>query len=474
MWFGLAEDKIMPMCGGNVRTHLALTSALICGLAALSWSCGKDAHFAGRAPKGDRKGAESSAPFSDSQGRGKDGLQGQPSGGTSEEPSSSDGMGPVTSAGEPLGGGQEKTEAGLGFELLAGELQIAKPAAVDRSRRYLFVVDQSVSMQNVLADLQKGFGNLRSEDFPANAKIGVISTLIAEDPSADKLKMAPQIKSYVGNEVEPGFLELVTQKAIERFTGQTTVDQKYRSRFGKPGCRNGWFAPSETNADGDSCLSAHTQIVQSPSVCEPGMIAVQQYMLRHGKSAFESADDVNVIFVSDTEYPGCSRQDVAVREHTTQEFWGRSGQFKVGSMLDHFRKHTKAGVMQSLVFHAIVPLGKADEQLKCRESWTDDWAQDFYADLSRDSGGTLTDICTSTDYSAPLQKIFNNENSIQKVFDRDAGVPENAQVDSVEIDGVRSADFEVLDKGIFLPKLDANREHSIRIIYRVPVQPTTL
>lgn len=172
----------------------------------------------------------------------------------------------------------------------------------ERVSKVLIVIDNSVSMNPFLAKVNEGFVALAAEGVSAGSKIGVINSMVAVEPTGtENLTPAGGLKSYTGYEVEPGFQALVNDAAIQLFKGSTTPN--IASRFPLNGCGD-WFSPSETNAQGEACITAHVQIAATAIGCEPLLHAYSQFANRY-QNVFSDYEELDVIFVSDEKGPGC-------------------------------------------------------------------------------------------------------------------------------------------------------------------------
>ncbi|MBT3220721.1 MAG: hypothetical protein HN348_16665, partial [Proteobacteria bacterium] len=112
---------------------------------------------------------------------------------------------------------------------------------------YLFVIDNSVSMIEVLDRFQKGFQQLADESpFPSKARIAIMNSTPAH---LNNLKRPhPAVHYTRGLYLDPGFLRLVNQQGIETYRKVGRED--LAENFKIDGCSNAWFTPGEKNATG--------------------------------------------------------------------------------------------------------------------------------------------------------------------------------------------------------------------------------
>lgn len=250
---------------------------------------------------------------------------------------------------------------------------------------YLFVIDESVSMRHVMRHVRKGFASLRRKDvFPTGARVAVLYTTPA-DPT-DLSAPYPAQTRVGADTLVPGFLDLVDGPRIAAYVA--AAPKKYAARFKHPGC-TAWFAPTDKNAEGTSCLQAALQVPLLPGRFEAGLVALDQWLDKSaGTPRFRSGAAVNVVFVSDTHDPGADvDQDRAHPEAAADLVAERPdlGQLRarVTEPISAFR------------IHAIAPRGFCGER----------WDEASYFDVADDAGGVEADVCTTDDYRPILQQI---------------------------------------------------------------------
>lgn len=266
------------------------------------------------------------------------------------------------------------------------------PPIPKRVHDFMFVVDNSVSMDAVLDKMKKGFSTLSKSAFPEGSKIAFMTSNAAHGNN-----IHPEFNDYQGINYEPGFLKPVTGQDIERFVENSAVLSSVRNKYTiKEGC-DGWFAPSALTKGGSTCFAAHSQISLTPTYVEPLSYAFMQYMERHGANAFRPNADVHVIFVTDTQYIG-------VHKAAGEDLWEKSpknyGEIKEGITIFGL------GV-DSLTMHAIAPT--EEKKGTCSEPWiSNNYTFDgkpYYNVIAEQSGGISIDVCSATNYETILSKI---------------------------------------------------------------------
>lgn len=278
---------------------------------------------------------------------------------------------------------------------------------------YLFVIDDSVSMKQVLGRFRRGMRHLAEPGvFPQQARLAVLHTTPA-DP-ADPHRAHPAVRQNSEADLLPGFQELVDGAAIAAYL--TDAPAAFRARFPLAGCR-AWFAPADRSPDGPSCLQAHSQLGLVHSRAEAGLVALAQWL-----EALEAAEvpqfragaAVNVVFVSDTHDPGLppGARDTEVGQDLLE----------LQPTFDDLRDRLNVPVA-SLRVHAIAP------RARCGEAWD----VPAYHDVAEASGGVVADVCTLDDYSALVRKIAHSGARVQEPVVRLGRSPE--AVLSVTLDG---------------------------------------
>jgi hypothetical protein len=176
---------------------------------------------------------------------------------------------------------------------------------------YLFVMDNSVSMQDDIDKVAAGLSAISRDKFPAETQIGVMTTMAAVNPVAVSLTAHADInRAGYGAciDKEPGFLSLVTSTSVQAFKSCPNVPANYAKKYSEPACDSGWFKPFDLNSNGKRCFTAALQNPQHTVGCEPGLLALEQIIKRYqqqGQSLFRDNAAVNIVFVSD-EQGGCA------------------------------------------------------------------------------------------------------------------------------------------------------------------------
>ena len=294
---------------------------------------------------------------------------------------------------------------------------------------YLFVLDNSCSMDEIRANVSSGFLSILGKNIlPPRSKLGVMSTLIADDSSFSQTHT--DISGYAEIAAEPGFLELVTAQSISDYQALNT---EYNTEWQLGGCDSGWFNPDEKSADGNYCLTAATQASMSCLGAEAGLHAVKQLIAKNranGTTMFRDGAVVNVIFVSDTHDPGTPSQALID---------SRPSYTELAQDLDELQP--TAG----LRLHALAPAAVC----------TIEQMYDFsYYTAADASGGSKADSCNTLDYTSFMESMVEtSKKAVRAVFTL---AKPASMIQGVSINGVATADFEILDaKNIAIPALEA-------------------
>ena len=303
---------------------------------------------------------------------------------------------------------------------------------------YLFVVDNSVSMKNLMDQVTDGLVNvIENQGFSANSKLGVMTTMPASP--LDLSLPHPALKSYSGMELEPGFIDLVDKLSIENY--RAAVNSSRANNFEMDGCPDGFFSPTATNGSGDYCLRAHLQLSLHAVHGEAGITAYEQLLAKTaGQQTFRQEAITNVIFVSDTHDPGFSHGS----------FTPSDADYSHLEMLT--RSHN---TISSLKFHAIAPLTKCTGESLYNLR---------YFDLTDASGGYKTDICDTTDYTSFFAGMIENSEEMEPRFYIGKTIE---SVVEVKVDGAVHSDYTINSDGvsITLGGLDPKVVVSVEITY---------
>ena len=249
---------------------------------------------------------------------------------------------------------------------------------------FLFIVDNSSSMENVIDRVRRGFETLAKENpFPAKSRIAVMSTLPGKEFDPKRPHRAVRSSSMLAH--DPGFMNLIDGRRIATYR---RLMPEIADRFARDGCDAAWFAPTDVNSAGVPCIVAHTQTGMRDVRVEAGLTALKQMLLRDGdEPLFRAGAAANVIFVSDTHDPGASprKQDVMELVQMRPDFAELKSLVEKNSTIASFR------------IHAVAP------KSNCSENWTE--IGPVYFDAVDASGGKGIDVCTAEDYSKLIRDI---------------------------------------------------------------------
>ncbi len=315
-----------------------------------------------------------------------------------------------------------------------------KPSVAD----YLFVLDNSISMAANATKVGQGLAAIAKETFPESARIAVMTTMAAADPSAASLVAHADInRNNYGACInrEPGFLSFVDKASMDAFKS-CGPPAEYANKYVKTACESGWFKPFDVNSAGDRCFTAALQNSFHAVGCEPGLLALEQLLQRNnGKPLFRENAAVSVIFISD-EQEGCT---AAATRGNTLDAAGTSNRLR--SLIANNSK------VLSVKFNGIIPpVGKVPANTLS------------YANVISAVGGKAFDISSPTaDYNSMIEQL------IQAKVDNTASefsIPATSKkVTSVEVDGVVTSGFtfDASRSKVSVQGLDPNKTVDIRI-----------
>lgn len=314
---------------------------------------------------------------------------------------------------------------------------------------YLFVIDNSVSMKTIINKVNDGFNSLAANPaaFPANSRIGVMTTLIGQLPSegGNLAIVSSLIKAYTHIEKEPGFLSLVDSEAIKSFLAIETLSDNVKSKFPFKGCSK-WFLPNQVNEDSISCFNASTQVSLAGVNAEAGIKAFEQLLIKHANlPLFRDNVNLSVVFVSDTHDPGRSIPSDVVYETLNYE------QFvALAKSLGYS--------LQSLKFHAIAPLVD-----KCADKGEGIYNK-AYLTLADESGGRSADSCTSTDYTGVISGIVDSSKIVNHLMPL---TKKAKQILKVMLNGSETNNYTFLPESneIMLNGIDMYKNWDVQIEY---------
>ena len=317
-----------------------------------------------------------------------------------------------------------------------------KPSVAD----YLFVLDNSVSMEDDATRVGQGLAAIAKETFPESTRIAVMTTMAAADPYAASLVAHTDIDDYACINREPGFLSFVDKASVDAFKSCGPL-AKYANKYVKTACESGWFKPFDVNNAGDRCFTAALQNSFHAVGCEPGLLALEQLLKRNqGKPLFRENAAVSVIFISD-EQEGCASSE------TLGDISNAGAATTASRLKDEILKNSK---VLSVKFNGIVP--KKYKPIPPKKEPL------FYVDVISAVGGKAFDILSPTaDYNSMIEQL------IQAKVDNTASefsIPATAKkVTGVEVDGVVTSGFtfDASRSKVSVQGLDPNKTVDIRI-----------
>jgi hypothetical protein len=302
---------------------------------------------------------------------------------------------------------------------------------------FLFVIDNSCSMEKHIEKVLQGFGALSAQDYPPLSRLAVMTTMPADPNNLSKVHS--EVSSYTYIEKEPGFLSLVNAANVSAYKQAGT---RYGAAYPNPVCSESWFEPgSKTSNPQVSCLAGALQIVGHCTGAEAGLTALKQFFQKNaGKPIFRDGSYAHVVFVSDTHDPGKSADKAPLLTALRPTFAAiKNAAFENSKLAD-------------LKLHGVVPA------TQCGETFT----SPSYIDAILASKGTKVDLCTTTDYT-PIARQIVNASVPQPIF---AVKNEIAKVESVLVNGKAISSFSV-ERGniVRVEGIESETEASIQIRY---------
>ncbi|MFK7826858.1 MAG: hypothetical protein AB8G05_22130 [Oligoflexales bacterium] len=318
---------------------------------------------------------------------------------------------------EPI---QDQNEEEVQYQTIGLEFTYGSPnPEVD----YLFVIDNSVSMNRILDQVNKGFKSILEEEdiFSINSKVAVMNTMIGQLASEGGVLTDPSVhvRTYPGIDLEPGFLSLVDEHSYLEYINSADVPQDLKNKWPLKACQSAWFDPTSIHADGHFCFEAATQISATALIIEAGIKAFEQLLDRNVDTpVFRDDAIVNVIFVSDTHDPG---------KNMDQDYLDSRLNYQ-----DFFDKLAAIQPIKDLKFHAIAPT--TSNNCSSEQLW-----EESYFDLSMESNGQVGDACFLDDYRDLMKQMIVNGRLATPSFKLDKDLIE---ILSVKIDGIETIQFE--------------------------------
>jgi hypothetical protein len=313
---------------------------------------------------------------------------------------------------------------------------------------YLFVIDNSPSMNNNVTQLQAGFRTLTADKFPAKAKVAITSTVAAEPGDLTTPINGDAQESVAAGRAEPGFIRLVSQATIQEYKA-SDAKPAAKAPFAAAGCANAWFSPEEVDAGGVRCFDAHTPISLKGGPCEAGIVSYRQLLQKMaGARLFRKAALVQVVFVSDTHDPGCDG--------------GREGKLSPERRSFAELKAETEAVNVDLAgvrFHAIAP------SKTCAVTESKIYRGLTYYDVATASGGKTLDICQTQDFSGILADIVATSTPTTAIFQLSKPA---AAILWVKVGGAATNDYTFRSGDIVeIPSLTSDQASQVEIAYEV-------
>ncbi len=270
---------------------------------------------------------------------------------------------------------------------------------------YLFVVDNSTSMDSIIYRMQTGFKEIAERgEFPDSAKIGVISTAV-DQATGDGAKIV-------------GFKALANKASIAK------SNRKNKTLY--PGCDNGWFSPSDKDSRGQYCLTSATEFRLYGTKFEAGLSAVDNLLDANiSKQFFRKGALVNVVFFSDTHDVGAPRANVNNAKYDTLA--ARRDSYTVEGFLSKARQGSS---ISSIKFHGVVPQSPLGT---CGRDEKNQGMVYSYSRLIEASDGKQVH-CTESDYVSFISGMVENSKVASKIVKLPDGF--SGEISEVKIDGV--------------------------------------
>lgn len=288
----------------------------------------------------------------------------------------------------------------------------------------LFVIDNSISMNEFLGNVRSGFDRLGASDWVANSRLAVMTTMPA---SATNLSQPhPAIARYVGIEREPGFLSFVSSAQVNLF--RSVPNNPQANAYPQPVCADEWFGPTSTNSNGQRCLSVALQNPYTATVCEAGMTALSQILDKRSR-IFREGAFAQIIFISDAQDPGCPDASLMNLRPTADALKA---------------KILEKNKLEGLRFHGVLPVPGGGTTKETRREGTFGFP---YNQLVTETKGLLIDITRGNDYSGFAQALAQSD------VDAAVKLPEKAsRIRSVSVGGklLESSQWKLSEGGLTL------------------------
>lgn len=335
------------------------------------------------------------------------------------------------------------------------ESHTVKAQEIDKIVDYLFVLDNSSSMQVALANATQGIKNaLVAGKFKRSARIGVISTMPA-DPADPTLTAPHPVLPDVYNSTapglvkyDPGFLKFIDagSVAFAKVNIKTPLDNRYLT----PLCASGFFSPYDKHADGHYCIEAAMQTSFIGTGVEDGLLSTYQFFKKpSNKDVFRKGAELHVIFISDVHAPG-----VPNTARWSSIFVDRP------KNADIVAEAKKSNPISDVFFHALAP---SVVVAGCTESEPNWYLGTSYFPAVEETGGVTHDICKVDGYDDFINRMVkkSHEQNFEVKVDKSV-----RSIDWVKVDGVEVQSFKIIDENTISFRL----KESMSVDFTVKIQ----
>lgn len=342
-----------------------------------------------------------------------------------------------------------------------------------RPNDYLFVIDNSVSFGPLAAELRDAYDALSPADFPADARVGILSSMPADDdPYFNPLeprRRHPEVGAYPGIDLEPGFLKPVSRADYDAYLAQPFLPPEYRAKYAALApCAGPFFGPKAlTGPGGASCFKAGSLFAHHATLVETPLVAYWQATTRafsYGPALGRNDASVHLVVLTDTHEPGAVPSELV--SHPSRD----PKRLESLTLLGDF---AGSEIPATFDFSAIYPTAEDHEAYTgtgCPvEPYNNyDPLPSPYPALRQQVTGVLRDICYERgNYAAALRAIVRHEKRARYR----PNLPQNvAKPLSVDVNGASWAGkWEyVLYGGLYLDDLSSRVPNRIAVDY-VPV-----
>lgn len=378
-------------------------------------------------------------------------------------------------------------ESAATFNAVPGFESFSTAGATPPPNDFVFVVDNSRSMRPLIEKFVNGFEKLSAEDYPKDARLSVMSTMIAMPDDFSKPMEASSITSgicaeagksqqTVGQQVtheikvlssEPGFLKFIKASETNAFAqsinayklfegnsnrhGCTFSHSEIRTNyFTSPLCASEWFSPSDKNSAGQSCLKSAMLNISGLSFVEAGMTAISQMMEKNRSNPlFREGASVHFVVISDTHDPGFEDESGLIAMPVPPSFQ------KIDAAV---RGNSK---VSSVKLHGVVPFAKCPSGgTGGEETYGFSYLKEIKA-----SAGIQKDSCVANaDYKQIVNQIFSEAKKLAP-FRLKARAVKDVEV---KVNGTKWSEFKVVNNNsVEIEKLDPSESYKIDVSYVV-------